>query len=95
MSEIGYCPVCGDYLFDGMHRGHVEIWCRAIRETKNNSAAVETNIAETKTCETNIPVAGETKNRRRGRPCRETITPWAIAGMSRATWYRRQQSSVA
>ena len=48
---------------------------------------VETNIVETKN-----PMPGETKNRKRGRPRRETKTPWTIAGISRATWYRRQVS---
>ena len=47
-----YCDVCGDFLFNGQHRGHVEIWCRAIRETENP------NVVETK-----IPDAAETENR--------------------------------
>jgi hypothetical protein len=27
--EIALCPRCGDYLFNGQHRGNVEGWCEA------------------------------------------------------------------
>ena len=58
------------------------------------SGAVETQIPfETKIPETVIPA--ETKNRKRGRPRRETETPWAAAGVSRATWYRQRRQAAA
>jgi hypothetical protein len=55
-------------------------------ETKTSSGECET---KTPPSETKTP---ETKTRNRGgRPRRLTIPPWDAAGMSRATWYRRQQ----
>ena len=79
---ITYCPTCGDYLFNGQHQGNVERWCHELNETKIQD-------------ETEVPASAssvtETKIRKRGRPRRETITPWAAAGMSRATWYRRRE----
>ena len=92
LADIGYCDICGDFLFNGLHRGNIEQWCH---ETKNseteNPNGVETKNHEDR--ETKNPSSlGETKIRKRGRPRRETITPWAVAGLSRATWYRRMKS---
>ena len=125
---VSYCPSCGDYLFNGLHRGRIETWCCAVRETKNNERA-ETEIVTAQTCETistlppnetitavaavatiiSVPAAetiiaetniAETISVRRGRPrtgtASETITaakPWAAAGLSRATWYRRMKAT--
>jgi uncharacterized Zn finger protein (UPF0148 family) len=85
---VSYCSNCGDFLFDGRHRGNVERWCRELRETisaqpeKPATSPIET-ISKT----------------RRGRPrkgdSRETISaakPWKPAGMSRATWYRQKRT---
>jgi hypothetical protein len=97
--SVTYCDVCGDYLFKGQHRGHVEVWCR---ETISNRAR-ETIIptASRNTVETINPPIGETIIRR-GRPRKEaideTITaakPWIAAGLSRATWYRRQRDVLS
>jgi hypothetical protein len=85
-----YCHVCGDFLFNGLHRGNVERWCRELSETIS-ARPVETIFAS--------PIS-ETISVRRGRPRKgatsETITaarPWAAAGLSRATWYRRMKGS--
>jgi hypothetical protein len=86
---ITCCDICGDFLFNGTHRGHVEIWCRAIRETENSGTQIMAG-AETENPKS-IAQTVETKNRKRGRPRRETETPWATAGLSRATWYRRMK----
>jgi hypothetical protein len=105
---IDYCGVCGDFTFDGVHRGNVARWCREGRETI---------IREPDPRETIIPgaiieigretiIPDETKNqkvlenidlefsshRKRGRPRRQGIVPWTAAGMSRATWYRKMKS---
>jgi len=89
LADIGYCDICGDFLFNGLHRGNIEQWCR---ETKN-SETENPNAVETKNhaCETKNPSPGETKIRKRGRPRRETENPWTAAGLSRATWYRRMK----
>jgi hypothetical protein len=34
---VTYCPVCGDFLFNGQHRGNVEGWCRELREKKGQT----------------------------------------------------------
>ena len=100
---ISYCHVCGDFLFDGLHQGNVEQWCRAINETENpngvetkilDSAETENRISVSSPSETKNPSSsGETKIRKRGRPRRETENPWTVAGLSRATWYRRMKGS--
>jgi hypothetical protein len=87
--SVTYCDVCGDFLFQGQHRGHVEVWCRETISNRARETIIPTAI--------NPPMIGETIIRR-GRPRKEaideTITaakPWIAAGFSRATWYRRQK----
>jgi hypothetical protein len=81
MVTVTHCARCGDYLFNGHHHGNVERWCRKLRETISTEPARET-----------------ISRPRRGRPrkgdSRETISrakPWATAGISRASWYRRRK----
>jgi hypothetical protein len=95
---ITCCDICGDFLFNGAHRGHVEIWCRAIRETNNPGAAEIVSASSASETITAQAAEAETISVRRGRPRKgtasETITaarPWAAAGLSRATWYRRMK----
>ncbi len=87
---VTYCHVCGDFLFNGQHRGSVEIWCRA-------SETILARPLET----ISVSSPSETIMIRRGRPRKgaasETITaakPWAVAGLSRATWYRRMKKAM-
>jgi hypothetical protein len=99
MGAVSYCATCGDFLFNGRHQGNVERWCRGLSETKTPETEIrieteiprETKIRGETENQALAASVNETKIRKRGRPRRETITPWAAAGMSRATWYRRQQ----
>jgi hypothetical protein len=69
-----YCHVCGDFLFNGLHRGNVERWCRELSETIS-ARPVETIFAS--------PIS-ETISVRRGRPrngaTSETITAGKTVG---------------
>jgi hypothetical protein len=101
MGAVSHCSICGDFLFNGRHRGNVERWCRELSETKTSGKVCETKTCvetktpgETKTLETKT--GRETKTRNKGgRPRRQTIPPWEVAGMSRATWYRQRQNQGA
>jgi len=102
--NVSCCDLCGDFLFDGKHRGQVEVWCRAIRdpvtrETVTAAASDETIIPMPADETITVSPTAETISVRRGRPragrASETITaakPWAAAGLSRATWYRRMKA---
>jgi hypothetical protein len=59
----------------------VAVLRRQVCGTEIPAAVFGTKIPET--------ISGETKTRK-GRPRRETKTPWEVAGMTRATWYRRR-----
>jgi hypothetical protein len=99
---VSLCQVCGDYLFNGTHRGNVELWCLQKQaaifkppEPRGTEIPGQPIFAETRGTEiqpaaiSDQPPSG-TKNRKRGRPRRNTVPPWEAEGVSRRTWYRRQ-----
>jgi hypothetical protein len=104
---VEYCQTCGDYLFNGRHRGNVERWCLELRETKTPETEIplpqgETNIQASGTetvirpetnirRETEIQPKADETKNRRGRPRRKTVAPWVAAGISRASWYRQKK----
>jgi hypothetical protein len=36
ITEITLCPHCGDFLFNGQHKGNVQRWCLAKRAAEGD-----------------------------------------------------------
>src|SRR5262249_48376179 len=66
------------FLFNGKHRGQVEIRCHAIRETDNPGETImaETIIATPASETINAAAAAETISVRRGRPTLASLFDW-------------------
>jgi hypothetical protein len=87
---VSYCDICGDYLFNGQHRGHIEIWCRAIRETKN-AAPGSTEISVV--AETEIISQATVPDM--SRSAIETQNPAAVSGETKIRKRGRPKRSLA